>query len=172
MAGAMLLILAVLSLALSAIVITYVLGLRSKSSTVQDAARRFHHAVGNPLQMRSAGTPGTYTSVIRHQGRKTGRIYETPVWAAPTEDGFAIAIVYGPRTEWVKNVLASGAAAIVHQGDTYPVDGPQIVAMESARAYFPAALQRTHRELRVDRCLRVRLVTVAETSSAVDAMRA
>ena len=172
MVGASLLVLAVLFLALSAIVIAYVLGLRSKSSTVRDAARRFHHAVGNPLQMRSAGTPGTYASVIRHRGRTTGRIYETPVWAAPTEDGFAIAIVYGSRTDWVKNVLARGAAAVVHEGDTYAVDQPEIVPMESARAYFPAALQRTHRELRVDRCLRVRRWTVAETSSAVDAMRA
>jgi deazaflavin-dependent oxidoreductase (nitroreductase family) len=171
MGGAILIVSAVLVLALSAIVIVYVLGLRSKSSTVRDAARRFHHAVGNPLQMRSAGRPGTYASVIRHQGRTTGRIYETPVWAAATEDGFAIAIVYGSRTDWVKNVLASGAAAIVHEGDTYEVDRPEIVPMESARAYFPAALQRTHRDLRVDRCLRVRRVTVAETSSAVDAMR-
>jgi hypothetical protein len=172
MVGAILLVLAVLFLALWAVVIVYVLGLRSKGSTVRDAARRFHHEVGNPLQMRSAGTRGTYASVIRHQGRTTGRIYETPIWAAPTEDGFAIASVYVSRTDWVKHVLASGAAALVHEGYTYPVDRPEIVPLESARAYFPAALQRTHRELRVDRCLRVRRATVAETSSAVDAMRA
>ena len=89
MTGAVLIVLAVLFLALSAIVIVYVLGIGSKTSTVRNAARRFHHAVGNPLQMRSAGTPGTYASVIRHQGRTTGRIYQTPVWAVPIEDGAA-----------------------------------------------------------------------------------
>jgi deazaflavin-dependent oxidoreductase (nitroreductase family) len=166
MAGAILIVLAVLFLALWAIAMVYVLGIRSRSSTLRNAARRFHRAVGNPLQMRSAGAPGTYASVIRHQGRTTGRSYETPVWAAPTEDGFVIAIVYGSRTDWLKNVLASGAAAIVHDGDTYAVDQPEIVPMESARAYFPATLQRIHRRIRVDRCLRVRRVEVGKTSAA------
>lgn len=156
MAGAIVIVLAVLFLAVAAIAILYVLGIRSKSSTMRDAARRFHRAVGNPIQMRSAGASGTYASVIRHPGRTTGRIYETPVWAAPTEDGFVIAIVYGASTDWLKNVLRSGAAVIVHRGDTYRVDQPAIVPMESARAYFPAALQRIHRRLRIDRCLRVR----------------
>jgi hypothetical protein len=166
MAGAILIVLGVLFLALATIAIVYVLGIRSKNSTVRNAARRFHRAVGNPLQMRSAGTPGTYASVIRHQGRTTGRIYETPVWAVPTEYGFVIAIVYGSRTDWLKNVLASGAAAIVHEGDTYSVDQPEIVPMESVRAYFPAKTQRIHRRCRVDRCLRVRRVEVAKTAAA------
>jgi hypothetical protein len=163
MAGATLIVLAVLVLALSAIAILYVLGIRSQSATVRNAARRFHHGVGNPLQLRSAGTPGSYASVIRHQGRTTGRTYQTPVWAVPTEDGFVIAIVYGSGTDWLKNVLASRAAAIVHQGETYPVDQPEIVPIKSARAYFPATLQRTHRLVGVEGCLRVRRVTVAKT---------
>jgi deazaflavin-dependent oxidoreductase (nitroreductase family) len=166
MAGAILIVLAVLVLAFLAVAILYVLGIRSKSSTMRTAARRFHHAVGNPLQLRSAGTPGTYASVIRHQGRRTGRTYHTPVWAVPTEDGFVIAIVYGSGTDWLKNVLASRAAAIVHQGETYPVDQPEIVPIKSARAYFPAKLQRTHRLVGVERCLRLRRVKAAKTSAA------
>jgi len=164
--GAILIVLAVLFLALSAIAIVYMLGIRSRSSTVRDAARRFHRAVGNPLQMRSAGMPGAHASVIRHRGRTTGKSYETPVWAVPTEEGFVIAIVYGSRTDWLKNVLASGAAAIVHEGGTYPVDRPQIVPMESARPYFPAMTRRIQRPVRVDRCLRVRRVEAAKTSAA------
>jgi deazaflavin-dependent oxidoreductase (nitroreductase family) len=167
MARAIPIVLAVLILTLSAVAIVYVLGIRSKSSVVRNAARRFHHAVGNPLQMRSAGTPGTYASVLKHEGRTTGRTYETPVWAVPTEDGFVIAIVYGSRTNWLKNVLASGSAAIVQEGDTYPVDRPEIVPMESVRAYFPAVLQRIDRLIRVDRCLRVRRVEVAKMATAI-----
>jgi deazaflavin-dependent oxidoreductase (nitroreductase family) len=160
MAGAILIVLALLAIA-----ILYVLGIRSKSAAVRTAARRFHHGVGNPLQLRSAGTPASYASVIRHQGRRTGRTYQTPVWAVPTEDGFVIAIVYGSGTDWLQNVVASGAAAIVHHGETYPVDQPEIVPMERARAYFPAQVQRTHRLVGVQQCLRVRRVTVAKTSA-------
>ncbi len=166
MAGAILIILAVLVLALSATAILYVLGIRSQSSRLRNVARHFHHGVVNPLQMRAAGTPGSYASVVRHQGRRTGRTYETPVWAVPTEDGFVIAIVYGAGTDWLKNVMASGTAAIVHQGQTYPVDQPELVPMERARAYFPATLQRTHRLIHVERYLRVRRVKVAKTSAA------
>jgi deazaflavin-dependent oxidoreductase (nitroreductase family) len=165
MAGAILIV-AVLFVGLAAVVIVYVLGIRSQSSAVRNAARRFHRAVGNPLQMRSAGTPGTYASVIRHRGRTTGRIYETPVWAVPTEDGFVIAIVYGSRSDWLKNVLANGAAALVCKGDTYLVDKPEIVPMESARAYFPATLQRINGRIRVDQCLRLRRLKLAKTSAA------
>jgi deazaflavin-dependent oxidoreductase (nitroreductase family) len=165
MVAAILVILAVLLLALLAIAVGYVAGLRSKSPAVRNAARRFHHAVGNPLQMRSAGTPGRYASVIRHQGRTTGRTYQTPVWAVPTEDGFVIAVVYGSRTDWLKNVLASGAAAIVHDGDACPVGQPEIVPMDSVRAYFPAKIARAQRLVRADQCLRVRRVTAANTAT-------
>ena len=166
MARTILILVAVLFLPLSAIAIVYVLGLRSNSSTVRNAARHFHRAVGNPRQMQSAGMPGTYASVIRHRGRTTGRTYETPVWAMPTEDGFVIALVYGSRTDWLKNILASGAAAIVHEGSTYPVDRPEIVPMESARRYFPGTIQRIDSLIRVDRCLRVRRIAVANMQAA------
>lgn len=76
-----------------------------------------------------------------------------------------IATVYGSRTDWVKNVLASGSAAIVHEGDTSSVDQPEIVPMDSVRAYFPAKTRRTQRLVRVDRCLRLRKVKVAKTSA-------
>src|SRR5215208_1539692 len=59
MVGAILIVLAVLVLALLAIAILYVLGIRSKRATVRNVARRFHHGVGNPLQLRSAGTPAS-----------------------------------------------------------------------------------------------------------------
>jgi deazaflavin-dependent oxidoreductase (nitroreductase family) len=107
--------------------------------------------------------------VLRHQGRRSGRIYQTPVWAVPTEDGFVIAIVYRAGTDWLKNVMAGGAAAIVHHGETYPVDQPETVATDSVRAYFPAALRRTHRLIRVDGCLRVRRITAAKPSAAQEA---
>lgn len=165
--AALLISAAVPILALSGIAIAYVLGIRFRSSTVQNAARHFHHTVGNPLQMRSAGAPGTYTSVIRHRGRTTGRIYETPVWAVPTEDGFVIRIVYGSRTDWLKNVLASGEAVIIQEGHSYPVDRPEIVPIESVRSYFPQVIHGIDRLIHVDECLRVRRVEGAQMPALV-----
>lgn len=162
MARAILIVLAALFLAVIASAVIYALGIRSKNPAVRNAARRFHRAVGNPLQMRSAGTRGAHASVLRHRGRKTGKTYQTPVWAAPTEDGFVIGIVYGGRTDWLKNVLASRTATIVHNGETYAVDRPEILPMDSARAYFPAMTRRLQHPVHVDRCLRVRRIEERE----------
>ena len=170
-AAAIRIVLAAVLLAPFTVAIVYVVGIRSGSRAVRNAARRVHHAVGNPIQMRSAGRPGAYASVIRHQGRKTGRTYQTPVWAAETEDGFVIPIVYGAGSDWLKNVLASGSAAIVHDGATYPVRHPEITPMQGARAYFPVLTQLAHRLVHVDRCLRVRCVEAGSTERASHARR-
>ena len=64
-------------------------------------------------------------SVVHHVGRTTGRAYETPIGAVPTDDGFVIALPYGSNTDWLKNVLASGQATIVHDGTSHAVTGPR-----------------------------------------------
>ena len=112
--------------------------------------------------MRSAGTPGAYAAVIRHRGRVSGRPYETPVGAVATDDGFVIALVYGSRTNWLQNVLASGSATIVHEGQTYQVDRPEIVPMQTVETHFTAGDQRGFRRFAVDQALRVRRVEPGE----------
>jgi deazaflavin-dependent oxidoreductase (nitroreductase family) len=140
------------------ILIVFVLGMRAKTPWVLYAVRRFNRALGNPFQMRSAGTPGAYASVIRHVGRTSGRPYETPVVPLATDGGFVIALPYGSNTDWLKNVLASGSATIVNAGHTYRVDQPEIIPTEAAAANFPVKEQRSLRRFRIGQCLRVRRV--------------
>jgi deazaflavin-dependent oxidoreductase (nitroreductase family) len=146
-----------LLLALAAIGIVFMAGMRTKSPLVLNAVRRISRAM-KPLAMKSAGRPGAYASVIRHVGRTTGRPYETPVGAVATDDGFVIALPYGSNTDWLKNVLASGSATIVDEGNTFRVDQPAIVATAVAAPLFPPEELRTLRLFGVDKCLRVRRV--------------
>ena len=78
--------------------------------------------------MRTAGTDATQTSVIQHVGRKSGRAYETPVDTIAATTGFLIALPYGTRADWVRNVLAAGSATVVTRGERVDVDRPNIVA--------------------------------------------
>ena len=78
--------------------------------------------------------------------------------AVETGDGFVIALPYGPNTDWLKNVVASGSATVVHEGSTYLVDHPEIVPMSVAVPHFSPKDQRTHRIFGVDQCLLVRRV--------------
>jgi deazaflavin-dependent oxidoreductase (nitroreductase family) len=137
--------------------IVFVVGMRTKSPLVLDTVRRTGRAL-KPLALKSAGTPGAYASVIRHVGRTTGRAYETPVGAVVTDDGFVIALPYGPNTDWLKNVLARGSAIIVDEGNTYDVEQPVVVPMAVAGRHFSSQDQRAHSVFRVDQCLRVRRV--------------
>lgn len=149
-------------LGLLALVVAFVLGFRWKSPLVVDAVRRVNRAVFNPQMMRTAGMPGAFASVVRHAGRRSGRTYETPVGAVPTDDGFVIALVYGTRPDWVQNLLASGSAVIVHEGRSYHVDQPEIVPRQVVADQFSASDQRGHRVFGVDQCLRVRRVAQPE----------
>jgi deazaflavin-dependent oxidoreductase (nitroreductase family) len=109
-----------------------------------------------PLALRSAGKEGSGTSVIRHVGRGSGRQYETPVIAVPHDDRFLIALPYGKRTDWLKNVIGKGSATIVTNGHAYEVDRPEVIPMAEATVYFRPREQRMHRQFRVDAALQVR----------------
>jgi deazaflavin-dependent oxidoreductase (nitroreductase family) len=105
--------------------------------------------------MRSAGREHSNTAVVRHVGRRSGRTYETPVVAVEHEDGFLIALPYGERTDWMKNVLAHGTATVVTHGHFYDVDEPHVVPMTEATRFFASKEQRLHRRFGVATCLQV-----------------
>ena len=122
---------------------------------IQNALRLFTRSM-RPLALRSAGKEGSGTSVVRHTGRRSGRTYQTPVIAARHDGNFLIALPYGPRTDWLKNVLGTGSAVIVTNGHAYEVDRPEVIPMAEATAYFRPREQRMHRQFHVESALRVR----------------
>lgn len=150
---------------LAAMGIVLVAGMRRKSPTVLRVVRRFARAVVNPRVLATAGTPGAYASVVRHVGRTTGRLYQTPVVAEPTGDGFVVALPYGTSANWVQNVLASGSATIVDEGATYEMDQPEIVPLALMADHFPAKDRRNLARFKVDQCLRLRRADQDELSA-------
>ena len=156
MLGQVLFIAALAIAAVAALGAVFFLGMRAKWPLVQRPVVWFSKRVVNPRQLRSAGTPGAYASVIRTIGRHSGRAYQTPVGVVTAGDDFVIALPYGTRPNWLQNVLAAGSATIVHDGQIHAADRPEIVPMADVEACFAAADQRSHRLFRVDQCLRLR----------------
>ena len=111
--------------------------------------------LGRPLGLRRAGKPGAGTSIVQHVGRKSGRAYETPVVAVKHGTEFLIALPYGPRTDWLQNVVAKGGAQIVMDGTSYEVDHPEVVPMRDATAYFRRKQQRLHRRFGLESALKL-----------------
>jgi deazaflavin-dependent oxidoreductase (nitroreductase family) len=147
---------ALLVLAVTAIGTLFLLGMRGKWPFVLDTVRRMNRLVINPRQMRTAGTAGAYADIVRHTGRTSGRAFQTPIVAEPTDDGFVIALPYGSRADWVRNVLASGHATIRKDGLEHEVGQPELVPTSTVQAWFPASEQRSFRLMKVDQCLLLR----------------
>ena len=123
--------------------------------SLQNGLRLFTRVM-RPLALRSAGKQGSSTSVVCHVGRRSGRTYQTPVIAVRHDDSFLIALPYGERTDWLKNVLDKGSAVIVTNGHSYQVDQPEVIPMAEATGYFRPKEQRMHRQFHVDTALQVR----------------
>lgn len=157
-AGALLMAVAVVGL-------VFVLGMRSKSRLVQGAVIGLGKHGFNKIQLRTAGTPGAYAGIIRHTGRTSGRAYETPVGVVAQEDAFLISLPYG-RSNWARNVLANGSAALVFEGVTYDVDSPEIIPLTTVETAFAPMDQRMHRIFGVTDVLRLRRVDVGAVATA------
>ena len=138
------------------ILASFILGMRSKYPPVLNAVRRMNRATWNPRAMQTAGQPGASASVVRHIGRVSGAEYETPIGPAMTENGFVVALPYGTSPDWFKNLIAAGSATIVHEGNEYQVDRPELVTAEVGNSYFPEQTQRSHRLFGVDDFLLLR----------------
>ena len=86
----------------------------------------FNLAVTNRITSRFANRlPGF--GILTHVGRKSGRLYRTPVNVFRAPEGFLIALTYGRESEWVKNVVAAGGCQLETRGVLYQLSAPTIV---------------------------------------------
>jgi deazaflavin-dependent oxidoreductase (nitroreductase family) len=101
---------------------------------------RWNKAGLNRLTRHTAPlTPGMGTVV--HRGRRSGQEYQTPVNVFRTEDGFIIALPYGPGSDWVQNVLAAGGCELRTRRRTVRLTEPRLVRDESRAGIRPAERQ-------------------------------
>jgi deazaflavin-dependent oxidoreductase (nitroreductase family) len=99
---------------------------------------RTMNKVTRPLA-RSGRSPW---SLIRHVGRRSGRVYETPLLIARVPDGFVIELTYGPGVDWYRNIVAAGSCVIVYHGVEYPIDRIEPCSADAGRAAYTWFLPR------------------------------
>jgi deazaflavin-dependent oxidoreductase (nitroreductase family) len=120
----------------------------AKPRTVK-AIHRTAHAVMragsrrlNPFIVSIAGSRHMpLLGIIRHQGRRSGRSYMTPLVARPTKDGFVLPLTFGEKADWFRNVQAAGGCIVRWKGMDYPLVEPEVVDWATARASFSPLLR-------------------------------
>jgi deazaflavin-dependent oxidoreductase (nitroreductase family) len=91
----------------------------------------FNRRVTNPLFRPISGWVPLW-SIIEHTGRRSGKTYRTPVSMFTTPDGVAVALVYGPDRDWLKNLQAAGGGRVKLNGKTFAVTDPRVVPTAEA----------------------------------------
>lgn len=87
---------------------------------------RFNRRVTNRINRHIAGWfPGF--ALLTHIGRRSGRTYCIPINAFRSDDGYRIALTYGPESDWVRNVIAAGGCEIVSQRRRIALTQPRII---------------------------------------------
>src|SRR5690348_16112105 len=77
-------------------------------------ARFNRHATNRLTSVFAGRAPGF--GIVIHTGRRSGRVYRTPVNAFRDGDDDLIALTYGAQADWVRNVLAAGGCTLVTRG--------------------------------------------------------
>ena len=87
--------------------------------------------------------------ILTHVGRKSGRVYRTPINVFRASNGFIIALTYSSQSEWVKNVLAAGGCELKTRGKKYQFSSPNVVH-DPTRRRFPIPVRLVLRIVGVD----------------------
>jgi len=93
---------------------------------------RINKRVFNPLEVRRGVRP-----VLIHVGRSSGKTYRTPLDAHSLPDGYVFIPMYGPRTDWLKNVLVAGAACLSIGGKEIELGSPRMVRKKDIWPLLP-----------------------------------
>jgi len=91
--------------------------------------------------------------LLRHQGRRSGRAYATPVVGMRVPGGFAIPMAFGEGADWYRNIVAAGGATIRRHGTEHQLRDPAAIDPDSATSPFPEWQRPVFRALGIRRFL-------------------
>jgi deazaflavin-dependent oxidoreductase (nitroreductase family) len=91
--------------------------------------------------------------LLRHQGRRSGRAYATPVVGMHVPGGFAIPMAFGEGADWYRNIVAAGGATIRQHGTEHRLVEPAAIDPDSAASPFPRWQRPVFRALGIRRFL-------------------
>ena len=129
---------------------------------------RLAHLTG-PIALRIAGSGLIPVwGVLHHTGRKSGKAYATPLAILDTPDGLVLPLPFGERTDWCRNMRASGGGILHWRGADHRVVQPEVIDAAIGTPALNAVLRRFVRILGIKKFLRVRRIPQASGTPGAD----
>ena len=129
---------------------------RTRAWRLHGVATRYVDPVLRPLARRLPAF-----GVVIHRGRKSGRIYETPVNVFREGEAYLFFLTYGSDAQWVKNILAAGSCSLETRGRVVQLVDPELVTDPELRPAPQPARFIERRLAGVTQYLRMREVSQA-----------
>jgi len=99
--------------------------------------RTFVKHVVNPVLRNLARSSRGPFALLRHVGRRSGKTYEIPIMVWRVEDGFVIALTYGPHVDWLRNLQAAGQGSLRWHKQEYVFQRPEFIDVQAALPALP-----------------------------------
>ncbi len=101
-------------------------------------------------------------AIIRYRGRKSGKVYRTPMNVFRDGEDYLFALTYGSDVQWVKNVLAAGEADLEQRNTTVHLVEPELF-VDPTRHLMPQPVRTVLGFARVSEFLRMRPAPAVES---------
>jgi deazaflavin-dependent oxidoreductase (nitroreductase family) len=117
---------------------------------IPDRIRYINKRFTNKVMMLIAGKKGSPIALIRHSGRNSGSLYQTPVLVVHKGAQYTFALTYGRNVDWYRNVMAAGRAVLVLNGHEHCLVNPTSLDADLGRGVFGRIKGAILKAIRVD----------------------
>jgi|SRR5437879_4477374 len=118
---------------------------------------RFLARLVNPLILAIAGRRWMpVVGILHHLGRRSGRMYSTPLGMRPLGGAFVMPRTFGDNAAWYRNVVAAGWCTVTYLGRDYALVDPEVIDYATAAPAFPRYERLQFRLVGINEYLRMR----------------
>ncbi len=108
----------------------------------------------NPMVVRFAPHVPFYV-VLEHRGRRSGRVFRTPLAGIRVERGFLLPLAFGEKAHWVLNLRHDSGGVVEWRGRRIAVSDPEVITWNEGKSSVPRLQRRLAPIFGVKRFLRV-----------------
>jgi deazaflavin-dependent oxidoreductase (nitroreductase family) len=91
----------------------------------------------NRLAVRNAGSAKSPFALLLHVGRHSGKAFKTPIMVVALDADFVIALTYGPKVDWYRNIQANGQGTLIWHGKTYRIESIEPLERSVGLSVYP-----------------------------------